>query len=104
MSELTRVCNSCVFFFVFVTDIDGKPQSTEKFLVEYVQQFLSTLLVAPDHPEQVQLYILRGLLTALDKYQWDTKGDGKARCYLDVVALCCALAQESFPYHVSNGI
>jgi hypothetical protein len=51
-------------------ELDRKRQSTERFMMEYFNSFLSTLLTVPDNPDQQVLYLIRGLLNGLDEYQW----------------------------------
>ena len=81
-------------------DIDGKIRSTEPLLVDYVCNFLSTLVVVPDSPELGTLYLLRGLLNAVQEYPWDGNSDSRAVIYVKVIALLSTVVQESLPYHV----
>ncbi|XP_043258632.1 VPS35 endosomal protein-sorting factor-like isoform X2 [Colletes gigas] len=82
-------------------DIDGRQKSSEAYLLSYLSNFLSTLLVVPDNPQNGFLYLMRCFL------------DTVARCfvenpllksYLDLRALdlLSALTQENYPYHVDK--
>jgi len=81
-------------------EIDGKIRSTEPLLVDYINNFLSTLIVVPDSPELGTLYLLRGLLNVVQDYPWDGNSDSRAMIYVKVIALLSTLVQESLPYHV----
>ncbi|KAJ8038159.1 UPF0505 protein C16orf62-like [Holothuria leucospilota] len=80
--------------------IDNKTRSSEPFLMSFLNQFLATLLVVPDNPEQGVLYLLRGLLNVLQDYVWDSNTDAKARIYISVLAVFSAMSQEVYPYHI----
>ena len=79
------------FPFGTLLEIERKSQSTEPFIASYLNNFLSTLLVVPvggyhsdvsrdpfcfkpspmqDNPDLEALYLLRGLLNAVQEYQW----------------------------------
>jgi len=81
-------------------DMDGKIRSTEPLLVDYICNFLSTLIVVPDSPELGTLYLLRGLLNVIQDYPWDGNSDSRAMVYIKVLALLSTVVQESLPYHV----
>ncbi|XP_038064522.1 VPS35 endosomal protein-sorting factor-like [Patiria miniata] len=82
--------------------IDNKSRSTEPFLLSYINNFLSTLLVVPDNPEHGVLYLVRGLLNVIQDYVWDTSSDTKAWVFLNVISLLSASCQEQYIYHVKN--
>jgi len=65
-------------------DVDGKIRSTEPLLVDYIFNFLSTLVVVPDSPELGTLYLLRGLLNVVQDYAWDASSDSRAMIYIKV--------------------
>lgn len=76
---------------------------TETFLISFVRQLLSTLLVVPDNPERGVLSLVRGLLNVLRTVEWN-----RAKCtlgfiYVDVVDLFAVMAQDSYPYRVDQG-
>ncbi|OCT61509.1 VPS35 endosomal protein-sorting factor-like [Xenopus laevis] len=83
-------------------NIDGKMRSSEPFLLEFLANFFSTLLVVPDHPEQGVLFLVRGLLNVIEDYTWEDNSDDKVRIYTSVLHLLAALSQESYLYHVSK--
>jgi hypothetical protein len=74
-------------------ELDRKRQSTERFMMEYFNSFLSTLLTVPDNPDQQVLYLIRGLLNGLDEYQWSTTTDCKMRVYMNATCLLAAACQ-----------
>ena len=83
-----------------VIDQEGKNRSSEPVLLEYICNFLSTLLVVPDNPDSGVLYLLRGLLNILQNYTSDS--DFKANIYIRVLAILSAICQESYIYHVDK--
>ncbi|KAM4025171.1 VPS35 endosomal protein-sorting factor-like isoform 2-T2 [Anomaloglossus baeobatrachus] len=83
-------------------NIDGKMRSSESFLLEFLSNFFSTLLVVPDHPEQGVLFLVRGLLNVIEDYTWEDNSDDKVRIYTSVLHLLAALSQESYLYHIDK--
>ncbi|XP_075422160.1 VPS35 endosomal protein-sorting factor-like isoform X4 [Ascaphus truei] len=83
-------------------NIDGKMRSSEAFLLEFLSNFFSTLLVVPDHPEQGVLFLVRGLLNVIEDYTWEENSDDKVRLYTNVLHLLAALSEESYLYHVDK--
>ncbi|XP_077131170.1 VPS35 endosomal protein-sorting factor-like isoform X1 [Ranitomeya variabilis] len=83
-------------------NIDGKMRSSETFLLEFLSNFFSTLLVVPDHPEQGVLFLVRGLLNVIEDYTWEDNSDDKVRIYTSVLHLLAALGQESYLYHIDK--
>ncbi|XP_066291616.1 VPS35 endosomal protein-sorting factor-like isoform X2 [Branchiostoma lanceolatum] len=82
--------------------VDGKVRSTEPLLAEYINNFVSNLLVVPDNPDQGVLYLIRGLLNVLQNYTWEDNSDAKVRSYLSVTCVLSAMSQESYLYHVNK--
>ncbi|XP_067285819.1 VPS35 endosomal protein-sorting factor-like [Pseudorasbora parva] len=80
--------------------IEGKQRSSEPFLLEFINNFLSTLLVVPDHPEQGVLYLVRGLLNMVQDYTWEDNSDAKVRVYISALPLLAAMSQESYLYTI----
>ncbi|XP_071450992.1 VPS35 endosomal protein-sorting factor-like [Hetaerina americana] len=90
----------------------GKQRSSEPFLVGYLSQFLSTLLVVPDPPEQGVLYLTRGLLNVVQHYSWlcspGANSDAKkgsmsqALVYLNVLQMLSSATQETYLYRVDK--
>uniref|UniRef100_A0A672RXJ8 VPS35 endosomal protein-sorting factor-like n=1 Tax=Sinocyclocheilus grahami TaxID=75366 RepID=A0A672RXJ8_SINGR len=80
--------------------IEGKQRSSEPFLLDFINNFLSTLLVVPDHPEQGVLYLVRGLLNMVQDYTWEDNSDAKIRVYISALPLLGAMSQESYLYTI----
>ncbi|XP_066546086.1 VPS35 endosomal protein-sorting factor-like isoform X2 [Amia ocellicauda] len=80
--------------------VEGKVRSSEGFLLEFINNFMSTLLVVPDHPEQGVLYLVRGLLNVVQEYSWEDSSDAKVRVYISALQLLAAMSQESYLYCV----
>uniref|UniRef100_A0AAY4CLV4 VPS35 endosomal protein-sorting factor-like n=1 Tax=Denticeps clupeoides TaxID=299321 RepID=A0AAY4CLV4_9TELE len=80
--------------------IEGKQRSSEGFLLDFICNFLSTLLVVPDHPEQGVLYLVRGLLNMVQDYTWEENSDAKVRVYINAIPLLAAVSQESYLYSI----
>ncbi|XP_063286402.1 VPS35 endosomal protein-sorting factor-like [Pelobates fuscus] len=83
-------------------NIDGKMKSSETYLLEFLSNFFSTLLIVPDHPEQGVLFLVRGLLNVIEDYTWEDNSDDKVRIYTSVLHLLAGLSQESYLYHVDK--
>jgi hypothetical protein len=83
-------------------DMDGKIRSTEPILVDFIHNFIATLLIVPDSPDQGTLYLLRGLLNVIQEYPWDANGDNKTMIYVKVLAMLAASVQEKLPYGVKR--
>lgn len=81
-------------------DVNGKRVHTEEKLAELLRELLSTLVVAPGHPEHGPFYVVHGLLNAIPLYQWQPGTGVQTRVYIDMLALQCTYAQRKFPYHV----
>ncbi|XP_051172865.1 VPS35 endosomal protein-sorting factor-like [Leptopilina boulardi] len=82
-------------------DIDGRQKSTEPCLLSYLSNFLSTLLVVPDSPEHGVLYLMRGLLNAIQRC-FEEHSSTKYYLYLRVLDLLSTYTQENYPYHVDK--
>ncbi|XP_001604914.2 VPS35 endosomal protein sorting factor-like [Nasonia vitripennis] len=82
-------------------DIDGRSKSTEPYLLTYLSNFLSTLLVVPDSPEHGVLYLMRGLLNVVQRYFVEDTAT-KSHLYLRVLDLLSTVTQETYPYHVDK--
>uniref|UniRef100_A0AAR2JFR4 VPS35 endosomal protein-sorting factor-like n=1 Tax=Pygocentrus nattereri TaxID=42514 RepID=A0AAR2JFR4_PYGNA len=80
--------------------VEGKQRSSEAFLLDFINSFLSTLLVVPDHPEQGVLYLVRGLLNMVQDYTWEDNSDAKVRVYISALPLLAAMSQESYLYTI----
>ncbi|XP_067673421.1 VPS35 endosomal protein-sorting factor-like [Haliotis asinina] len=84
-----------------ILETEGK-KSSEPFLIDFIYNFVSTLLVTPDNPEAGVMYLLRGLLNVLQDYTWDNSSDARALVYTRVIAMLSASCQERFPYHIDK--
>ncbi|XP_011503755.1 PREDICTED: UPF0505 protein C16orf62 homolog [Ceratosolen solmsi marchali] len=82
-------------------DIDGQNKSSEPYLLSYLSNFLSTLLVVPDSPEHGVLYLMRGLLNAVQRC-FDHNNKIKSHLYLRVLDLLSTITQETYLYHVDK--
>lgn len=82
-------------------DIDGRQKSSESYLLSYLSNFLSTLLVIPDSPEHGVLYLLRGLLNAVQRC-FEANALTKSYLFLRVLDLLSIVTQENYPYHVDK--
>ncbi|XP_007498241.2 VPS35 endosomal protein-sorting factor-like isoform X1 [Monodelphis domestica] len=83
-------------------NIDGKMRPSESFLLEFLCNLFSTLLIVPDHPEQGVLFLVRGLLNVIQDYTWEDNSDDKIRIYTNVLHLLSAMSQETYLYHVDK--
>ncbi|XP_066496496.1 VPS35 endosomal protein-sorting factor-like [Tiliqua scincoides] len=83
-------------------NIDGKMRPSEAFLLEFLCNFFSTLLIVPDHPEQGVLFLVRGLLNVIQDYTWEDNSDDKIRIYTYVLHLLSAMSQETYLYHIDK--
>ncbi|XP_072311686.1 VPS35 endosomal protein-sorting factor-like isoform X1 [Eucyclogobius newberryi] len=80
--------------------VEGKLRSSESFLLDFINNFLSTLLVVPDHPEHGVLYLVRGLLNMIQDYTWEDNSDAKVRVYISSLPLLAAMSQETYFYSI----
>ncbi|XP_006807334.1 VPS35 endosomal protein sorting factor-like isoform X2 [Neolamprologus brichardi] len=80
--------------------VEGKLRSSENFLVDFINSFLATLLVIPDHPEHGVLYLVRGLLNMVQDYTWEDNSDAKVRVYISALPLLAAMSQETYLYSI----
>uniref|UniRef100_A0A8C2SHM3 VPS35 endosomal protein-sorting factor-like n=1 Tax=Capra hircus TaxID=9925 RepID=A0A8C2SHM3_CAPHI len=83
-------------------NIDGKMRPSESFLLEFLCNFFSTLLIVPDHPEHGVLFLVRELLNVIQDYTWEENSDEKIRIYTCVLHLLSAMSQETYLYHVDK--
>uniref|UniRef100_A0A8C6EYQ6 VPS35 endosomal protein-sorting factor-like n=1 Tax=Marmota marmota marmota TaxID=9994 RepID=A0A8C6EYQ6_MARMA len=82
--------------------IDGKMRPSESFLLEFLCNFFSTLLIVPDHPEHGVLFLVRELLNVIQDYTWEDSSDDKIRIYTCVLHLLSAMSQETYLYHIDK--
>lgn len=82
-------------------EIDGKTRSSEPYLLTYLKNFLTTLIVVPDSPDQGVLYLVRSLIDVVKRYGFETSN--LITIYLDVLDTLCIMSQEVYPMHILNG-
>ncbi|XP_015437883.1 PREDICTED: UPF0505 protein C16orf62 homolog [Dufourea novaeangliae] len=82
-------------------DIDGRQKNSQPYLLSYLSNFLSTLLVVPDSPEYGVLYLMRRLLHAVQRC-FEENVSTKSYLYLRVLDLLSVVTQENYPYHVDK--
>uniref|UniRef100_A0A8C2QN50 VPS35 endosomal protein-sorting factor-like n=1 Tax=Cricetulus griseus TaxID=10029 RepID=A0A8C2QN50_CRIGR len=82
--------------------IDGKLRPSEPFLLEFLCNFFSTLLIVPDHPEHGVLFLVRELLNVIQDYTWEDNSDDKIRIYTSVLHLLSAMSQDTYLYHIDK--
>jgi len=82
-------------------EVDGKKIHTEEKLSIYLRSLLSTLVVAPGHPEHGPFYIVQGLLNAMPRYPWQVHTTYRTDVYIDMLALLCTFSQRVFPYKIA---
>ncbi|XP_063049112.1 VPS35 endosomal protein-sorting factor-like, partial [Engraulis encrasicolus] len=80
--------------------VEGKLRSTESLLLDFIHNFLSTLLTVPDHPEQGVLYLVRGLLNMVQDYTWEENSNAKIKVYCGAIPLLAAMSQENYLYSI----
>lgn len=80
--------------------IDSKMRGTEPFMLEYINNLMSTLLIVPDNPDQGPLYLVKILMLIVTSYKWDTHSDAKTIIFMNLITLLSAMCQESYLYHI----
>ncbi|XP_076122987.1 VPS35 endosomal protein-sorting factor-like [Alosa pseudoharengus] len=81
--------------------VEGKQRCTESLLLDFINNFMATLLVVPDHPEQGVLYLVRGLLNMVQDYTWEeNSSSAKVRVYVSALPLLAAMSQETYLYTI----
>ena len=83
-------------------EIDGKRVHTEERLSAFLRSLLSTLVLAPGHPDHGPFYIVQGLLNAIPKYPWQATTGVMSKVYIDMLSLLSTFAQRRFPYHIPH--
>lgn len=78
-------------------------RETEETLLAFLGSLASTMVVAPGHPEHGALYLVKGLVKALQAYPWQEDGTGKARAFLHLLPLLTSLSQPTLAYHIDKG-
>lgn len=83
-------------------EFEGKMKNTESYLVSFISNFLSTLVIVPDSPEQGVLYLLRTLLDAIKRYPFDSNNTSLPLVHLAIIDMLTTAAQDTYPYHIPN--
>lgn len=83
-------------------DIDRKRQSTEPFVCSFFSNLFSTLLVVPDNPDREMLFLIKGVLNAIEEYKWLEGSDYKYRVYMSAICLLSASCQDTYIYKVDK--
>lgn len=77
--------------------------AVEKYLNEYLCNFMSTLLIVPDNPEQGVIYLLTGLVNLIQKHiNWENI-EIKFNLLANAFVILAALKQENYLYHIHEG-
>eukprot|EP00601_Ochromonadales_sp_CCMP2298_P014801 CAMPEP_0173217416 /NCGR_PEP_ID=MMETSP1142-20121109/486_1 /TAXON_ID=483371 /ORGANISM="non described non described, Strain CCMP2298" /LENGTH=535 /DNA_ID=CAMNT_0014144999 /DNA_START=91 /DNA_END=1696 /DNA_ORIENTATION=- len=84
------------------TEVSGRRVHCEERLAPLLLNLLSTLVVAPGHPEHGPFYIVQGLLNAIPRFPWSPEGRAQGRVYCGMLSLLCTLAQRRLPYHIKD--
>lgn len=73
-------------------------------LASWINNFLSLLVVFPGHPNQGPLYLVKGLLNALQSCEgWDKHPYTQSQVFLNMFSFLFTSLQPRFPYHVAGG-
>ncbi|XP_048575354.1 VPS35 endosomal protein-sorting factor-like isoform X2 [Nematostella vectensis] len=83
-------------------EVDSKLKASEPYLINFLNNFLSTLLVVPDNPETGVLYLVRGLLDVVTDFSWELNSDAKMSLYLNAICLLSAMCQDTYLYHIDK--
>lgn len=74
----------------------------EPFLIPYLKQTVSALLVLPDNPERGVLSVLRLLLNTLKSLELEDD-HVLSLIYINVINMLSVMAQDEFLYTVDRG-
>lgn len=83
-------------------NLKGQFNQNETFLVPYLKETISALLLLPDNPERSVLSVLRLLLNTLKSLELHDDYH-LALLYIHVINMLSAMAQDEFPYQVDKG-
>ncbi|XP_064405950.1 VPS35 endosomal protein-sorting factor-like [Halichondria panicea] len=83
-----------------IMELDHKRQSTEPIITSYLSNFVATLLVIPDNPDNEVLYLIRRFLNGIQEYPWSEKSDFKMKVYMNTTSLLSAACQDRYLYTV----
>lgn len=86
------------------SEVDGKQKSTDNYLIAFVSNLLSTLIVTPDSPEQGVLYLVRTLLDTTTQLAFEPENSCTTRLYLLILEMLLTATHDKYPYHIPNVI
>lgn len=85
-------------------EVDGKLKSTDNYLLAFVSNLLSTLIVTPDSPEQGVLFLVRTLLDNVTQIPFEPESSCPTRLLLLILEMLLTTAHDTYPYHIPNVI
>jgi len=83
-------------------EVDLQQTSSEEYLVSFLNNFVSMLVVIPGHPEQGPFYLIKGLVKVITDYPWDPSSTAKARVLMNMLSLFSTYAQAKLPYRLAG--
>jgi len=114
----TSLTNQCLpqtdtFFKAAITLIPEVPplldtfdyqrkESSEPQLLAFLTTFAGALVCVPGHPEHGPFYLVHGLLTAVQRYNWKAESGNKTKLYVVLLSLLCSYSQRKLPYSVAG--
>ncbi|CAH0550259.1 unnamed protein product [Brassicogethes aeneus] len=88
--------------FSIIPELQDDHGKCEIFLVPYIKEFLSTLVVVPDNPERGVLSLTRILLNVLRCFEWNKQNGSLTTIYISVIDMMSTMNQEVYPYHIDK--
>lgn len=85
-----------------VVNLKDQFSQNESFLISYLKQTVSALLVLPDNPERGVLSVLRLLLNTLKSLELEDD-HVLSLIYVNVINMLSVMAQDEFLYTVNRG-
>lgn len=86
------------------SEVDGKQKSTDNYLIAFVSNLLSTLLITPDSPEQGVLYLIRTLQDTVTQLPFEPENSCSTRIYLLILEILLTATHDKYPYHIPTVI
>jgi len=77
------------------------PGSMDEFLLTYLKKFASVLIIIPGHPEAGPFYLVKGLINAIQNYQW-TDADAKTMSFIGLLDMLAAVRQSELPLKIEG--
>lgn len=88
--------------FSIIPELQDDTGKSELFLLPYIKQFLSTLVVVPDNPEKGVLNLTRILLNVLRGFEWNKQNGSLTSIYISVIDMLSTVSQEVYPYQIDK--